>query len=56
MKWGTETNLNMLNSMVTFHFSFLDGEYPFWANFAKKRQNYLIMMNPGTWTNSNMLN
>ena len=35
-KYGIKTNLNILNSMMMFNFSFSDRKSPFWANFAEK--------------------
>ena len=36
MKFGTEANSNMLNSMVLLTFSAIDGKHPFWALSFKK--------------------
>ena len=36
LKFGTQTNLNMQNSMVVFTFSALDQKNPFWGNFVQK--------------------
>ena len=35
-KYGIKTNLNILNSMMMFNFSFSDRKSPFWSNFAEK--------------------
>ena len=36
LKFGTNTNLNMQNSMVIFTFAVLDRKHPFWANLIQK--------------------
>ena len=36
MKFGTKTNLNMLNSMGTFICPVLDVKYPFFVNLVQK--------------------
>ena len=36
LKFATETNSNMQNSMVVFTFSVLDGKHHFWANLVQK--------------------
>ena len=36
LKSGTNTNLNMQNSVVVFSFSIFDRKYPFWSNLAQK--------------------
>ena len=36
LKFGTQTNLNMQNSMVMFTFSVFYRKYFFWANFVSK--------------------
>ena len=36
LKFGTQTNSNMQNSMALFIFSVLDRKHPFWANLAQK--------------------
>ena len=35
LKFGTETNVNMQNSMVMLIFSVFDRKYPFWANLVQ---------------------
>ena len=36
LKFGTETNSNMQNSMAPLIVSVLDWKHPFWANLVKK--------------------
>ena len=36
LKFGTKTDPNMENSIVTFTFSVLDLKYTFWANLVQK--------------------
>ena len=36
LKFGTETNLNLQNSMVQFSFSVLSQKHPFYANLVQK--------------------
>ena len=36
MKFGIQTNSNMLNLMVMFTFCILDQKYPFWADLVQK--------------------
>ena len=36
MKFGVQTNSNMMNLMVMFNFSLLDWKYIFWANLVQK--------------------
>ena len=36
MKFGNQTNLNVLSLMVMFTFSVLDQKYSFWANLVQK--------------------
>ena len=36
MKIGTNTNSNLVNSVVKFICSILSGKYPFWANSGQK--------------------
>ena len=36
LKFGTQTNLNMQNSMMMFNFSVFDWKYTFWANLVQK--------------------
>ena len=36
LKFGTETNSNMQNSMTLFSFFIFEWKYPFWANFVQK--------------------
>ena len=36
LKSGTNTNLNMQNSVVVFSFSIFDRKYPFWSNLVQK--------------------
>ena len=36
LKFGTDTNSNMQNSMVMFTFSVFDQKYPFWGNLVQK--------------------
>ena len=36
LKFGSETKSNILNSVVQFTFSVLEGKHPFWANLVQK--------------------
>ena len=36
LKFGTQTNSNMQNSMMVFFFSIFDRKYIFWANLVQK--------------------
>ena len=36
LKFGTQTNLNVQNSMMMFNFSVFDWKYTFWANLVQK--------------------
>ena len=57
LKFGTETNSNMQNSLVVSTFSVLDRKDPFWSwFFFQKNQNCQFKMKIGTKTNSNMQN
>ena len=36
MKFGVQTNSNMMNLMAMFNFSILDWKYIFWTNLVQK--------------------
>ena len=36
LKFGTQNNWNMQNSLAMYTLSVLDQKYPFWANFVQK--------------------
>ena len=36
LKFGSQTNSNMQDSVVLFTFSVLDWKHPFWANLVQK--------------------
>ena len=40
LKFGTQTNSNMQNSMVVFTFFILDWKHTFWANLVQKIGTY----------------
>ena len=50
-KFATQTNSNMLNSMMMFTFYVLDQKYPFWS-----KNDFFFKMEIGIHPNSNMLN
>ena len=56
LKFGSESNSNIPNSMVMLTFSVLHWKYPFWANFVQKNQNYLYKLKFGTECNLSILN
>ena len=56
MKFNTNTNSNMLNSMVISNFFDLDWKYPLWTVLKKKNQSYQFLLKFPTSTNSNTLN
>ena len=56
LKFGTQTNSNMQNSMVMFTFSLFDWKYLFWVNLVQKNQNCQFELKFGTQTNFNMQN
>ena len=52
LKSGTGTNLNELNSMLTFSFFYLRLAIPFWGKLSLKIQNCLKRtLVRGTWGN-----
>ena len=55
IKFGTETTLNMLNSMVMFIVLFWTWNTLF-CKFGPKNRNYLFQLKFSTWINLNMLN
>ena len=55
MKFNTNTNSNMLNSMVMSNFFDLDWKYPLWRVLKKKNQSYQFLLKFPTSTNSNTL-
>ena len=57
LKFGTQSNLNMQNSMVMFTSSVLHWKYPFWQTLLKKKnQNYPSKLKFDTQTNFNLQN
>ena len=56
MKFNTNTNSNMLNSMVMSNFFDLDWKYPLWRVLKKNNQSYQFLLKFPTSTNSNTLN
>ena len=56
MKFGTQTNSIIQNSMMMFIFSLFDEENLFWANLLKKSQNFQFKLKFYTQTNSNIQN
>ena len=55
-KFGTQTNLNMQNSMVLFTFLVFDQKYPFWGNLIQKKQKLSLSAKVQYLENSNMQN
>ena len=56
LKFGTNTNSNMQNSMVMFIFFCFWVEIPFLGKFGPKHQNYHFKLKFGTYSNSRMQN
>ena len=56
LKFGSQTNSNMQNSMMLFTFFCFWVEIPFLGKFGSKNQNCHFMLKFGTYTNSNMQN
>ena len=48
-KFGTKTNLNMRNSMMTFTFSVFDYEYLLWANLVQRFKTVCSNLNLIQW-------
>ena len=55
LRFVTQTNSNMQNSMVVFIFCILDGKHPF-GQIGPKNQNCQFKLKFSTQTNSNMQN
>ena len=53
LKFGTQTNSHMQNSIMMFTFSVFDQKYPFGVNLV---QNCQFALKFGTYTNMNMQN
>ena len=56
LKFVTETNSNMQNSMMLFSFLVFEWKHSFWANLVQKVQLIILSQNFGACTSSNMLN
>ena len=56
LKFGTQTNSNMRNSMAMFNFCAFYLELPFLGKFGPKNQNCQFRLKFGTQANSNMQN
>ena len=56
LKFGSQTNSNMQNSLMLFTFFCFWVEIPFLGKFGPKNQNSHFKLKFGTYTNSNMQN